>query len=874
MSLRGMTWTARIRPCRSTSSTSPSRTGIARTTSPKSCQMHSSLDSFRLCGDQTTGTNICAGCRTSTRLYFAQDFAGPRELATFLHSINRDDGLFARYVAYRNVLPFPNALYGALPPGGERDVSQRLCDLCHDMMPGTPESDKEKWNPSTATLPDMSCTNNNMIAKLDSQDNTHGWRTIVADGINATSAAAVLIANASAAMTGGILERAVGQWFSDRPLNYPRVPLVSPITSRAFGNVQRLSLDGPFDATKEAEHLLMFGDTTSTRPPSSRRVDVPRKWGEFSPAADLDGCGTDDEYAFAHLELLLRATHWPDMVAAARRGMLDWDRYHAEKMGGDSALASSLPCVALRSHFIGYVIDRSHFAAKMPYDRVFGDLDVPGLLRLAVLHVRFLRKSLSDASTSPDALMNSLLRAIGMSSLAHALPELNNASSLAGEMVTAFECVASDHLAGRAGLYLRSPFVHVLLLWRFQGLRRSGLATVGAGVTASFDGLTAASVQLFRPDGQLVRLCGSPSSTAAEFSGLHPHIEWLASRGTRGALPSFGDSMDPTSGYIVFRSPWVEILSGSSFYLYFNGMVDATSPSSNVDALHIDWFDRGRSWLTAGGSARDSSQSDSDMDNYYRSARAHNVVLFDVNEEFAAPVSPREAVSGRPGGRPCILSAEAVPVQLGGSTALIRVGEGRIVLHDAGTNHSRIIVSHPGEWLLIVDEVTSWLPVGLPAFSQSFHFAADVNVSRDASSGAVQSHVATAMVGASPARMRVLHAGSADGAAVTTRVSLHHGERTPAVEGWMEGKPAYVLRNGASVNGMSTTTVATLFEFLNATQPPTAGVNGVNIALSVSGRIASALAKDDLAVQWASEDGTQHAVRCAVVSGRRVWTIT
>lgn len=290
---------------------------------------------------------------------------------------------------------------------------------------------------------------------------------------------------------------------------------------------------------------------------------------------------------------------------------------------------------------------------------------------------------------------------VGLLSLAMSTPELNG--------VHEFKPFAKQGLRKLIGLHFseegihreHSPFYHVALINTLGLLVERGL--IDDDETLKLFQLASRNIAwLCHPHGDLIR-AGDSDQTQAATRIIYrddPQLKYVLSEGESGTKPPSNYQIFKESGYAVFRGAWEHRPWRETPYLFFSAAFHSRT-HKHADDFTFEWSERGRSLLIDSG--RYSYKYDHPNRQYVESTRAHNTVEIDgrnfsrfQNDAFGSAI-----IAGGESDGAFFVTAEVHRTRF------------------FKTHHKRTLVFHPGNWLVVIDQLTSPEPHD---FAQCFHF--------------------------------------------------------------------------------------------------------------------------------------------------------
>jgi Heparinase II/III-like protein/Heparinase II/III N-terminus len=203
----------------------------------------------------------------------------------------------------------------------------------------------------------------------------------------------------------------------------------------------------------------------------------------------------------------------------------------------------------------------------------------------------------------------------------------------------------------------------------------------------------------------------------------HPHLRWVTSGFQDGSPPKSNVQAFDQGGYAVLRAAPPRDRGGMdrASYLAMNCAFHSRT-HKHADDLSFVWYERGRRLLIDPGRYGYLGRVDPDSGLgrqgfwysdpkriYVESTRAHNAVEIDGRSYARKGVRPYGSALKRAGEQDGIAFAEGQ------------------VRHRKSLLHSRLLLQHPGRWLVVLDSIADTAG-DKHEFVQRFHFAPDLPV--------------------------------------------------------------------------------------------------------------------------------------------------
>ena len=245
----------------------------------------------------------------------------------------------------------------------------------------------------------------------------------------------------------------------------------------------------------------------------------------------------------------------------------------------------------------------------------------------------------------------------------------------------------------------------------------------------------------------------------------HPELQYVLSKGQRGTIPQEQYAVFPQSGYAAFRGPWDTHPWEEASYLFFSAMFHSRT-HKQADDFTFEWSELGKHLLIDAG--RFAYWYDDPRRKYIESTRAHNTVEIDGrdysryrNDAFGSAIQA-----------------------WGESSGLYFVESEVYRKRFFATNHRRILVYNPGNWVVVIDQLCS---AQQHKYTQWFHFDPELDI-------VAQGNELHGDVGTTTTKLVVLPLGPDD----NTSLRLVKGQEEPRLQGWTSLEPRTMTANYAA----------------------------------------------------------------------------
>ncbi len=266
---------------------------------------------------------------------------------------------------------------------------------------------------------------------------------------------------------------------------------------------------------------------------------------------------------------------------------------------------------------------------------------------------------------------------------------------------------------------------------------------------------------LLRPDGYVASFGDNARPVASNILSANPMVnEFLGSLGQRGTPPAWKDKVYSKSGYAILRDRW---WPADRFEMGVFTLITAAFNSithKHRDDLAVAIYGYGEDWLVDAGLYK--YDETDPLQKYARSARAHNTVSIDQTD---FPIT--ESLVG---------STTITRYQL---TDLAVYVEAQTKAYESVEFTRRLFYLRPNIWL--VEDVLIDRKGREHDFTQHFHFPPDKKVERI--------EKGLKITGTNDTEMIILDLCRQPGP------TLHCGESTPAVQGWLFPQYGQVVSN-------------------------------------------------------------------------------
>ena len=201
----------------------------------------------------------------------------------------------------------------------------------------------------------------------------------------------------------------------------------------------------------------------------------------------------------------------------------------------------------------------------------------------------------------------------------------------------------------------------------------------------------------FQPDGLSGLIGGSERKNVGQYKNLSPSMEYLENNET-GEKPTENLAIFKDAGFGAYRSHWEYEKSDITSYLLGSAAFHSRVHKQNDD-FTFEWFEKGQPIISDSGKY---SYDDDELTQFFRSRFAHNTVTVGDEVRWFSREKPY-------------------------GSALIGGGEfdGLIWMEferyrkDVSTQHYRLLILNPENWLLVLDHLDSKTNSD---FTQWFHF--------------------------------------------------------------------------------------------------------------------------------------------------------
>lgn len=392
---------------------------------------------------------------------------------------------------------------------------------------------------------------------------------------------------------------------------------------------------------------------------------------------------------------------------------MDWARQYPT-VAVASTFAWYDMAVGLRAYRLGYILDVAARTSNV------GDDDVQVLLDSVSLHAEVLRDDKRFAGHNNHG----FFQAAGQLALAARFPEFPWALNDHRQAVDRVSTMVDRQFAADGGHLEHSPEYHYMVWKTFAQLLDTGLVSA-PDVENKRAVIEEALSWLVTPRGT-VPLLGDSSEKNVEGSKgpVWPGLVYVMSAGDSGKPPQGNLKVFPQSGYAIIRHPWARedgTIDRSASYLVQLAAFHSRT-HKHADHLTFVWEDRGREILVDSGrygyvgrTKPGSPEAEagfwySDPKRMYvESTAAHNTVEIDGRDFPRRGATPFGSAITRAGESSGLYFVESE------------------VRHFRTIRHHRVLVLHPGGWLLVFD----WLWDNLKethTYTQRFHFAPSLEV--------------------------------------------------------------------------------------------------------------------------------------------------
>ncbi|WP_339908216.1 alginate lyase family protein [Symmachiella dynata] len=429
-------------------------------------------------------------------------------------------------------------------------------------------------------------------------------------------------------------------------------------------------------------------------------------------------------------------------LVMANRIALDWIEQHVLNES-ENPLAWYDMAIGRRAAFLGKLID-ANLRKNL--------LDDNRLLQLFIA-ARLHGLKLIDPEQITWTTNHGFYQLVGLLAMAKAVPQLNGAGEFHRFANGGLQKMLHEHFTEEGIHREHSPFYHLALVNTLGLLEEQNLIE-DQNLLDLFHSARKNIVWMSHPNGDLCR-AGDSDRTPTVDRILYPddpQLQYLISQGTQGVPPAENYRIFPKSGYAMFRDAWDHRPWREASYLHFSAAFHSGT-HKHADDLTFEWSELGRTLLIDSG--RFSYKYDHPHRRYVESTRAHNTVEIDGRDYSRE----RKDAFG---------SAIVAGGEFDGAY-FVEAAVDRT--QDFDTHHRRILVLRPGQWLAVIDRLTS--PQSHD-FAQCFHFDPDLNFRPISGRGI------SASLPESETALNVLPLAPGDG----LEMQLIKGQTTPRLQGW------------------------------------------------------------------------------------------
>jgi hypothetical protein len=501
-----------------------------------------------------------------------------------------------------------------------------------------------------------------------------------------------------------------------------------------------------------AERIMADGFEYGGR--SSFPLDVPIDWAA-DPFEDRNWCYALNSWNF------LRAgteayTNEPreDLAVFARRIVLDWIE---QCMHGTTTNEFSWydMVVGKRAAVLAVVVDE---ALRNP------DVSDHALLRLlfaARLHAAYL----SERDRIIWHTNHGIYQLAGLLALASSVPELRHSQEHREFAAQGLTQIFTSHFTDEGIHREHSPVYHFIIVNLLEAVLKTGWLQQQTELASLARAAGDNVVWMVHPNGALVRV-GDADLLMAEERQLQRNeaIRFVLSRGQEGRMPRSQFAIFPQSGYAAFRGPWDHSPYEEAPFLFFSAAFHSRA-HKQADDFTFEWSELGRVLVCDSG--RYGYNYEELGREYVESTRAHNTVEIDERDYS------RRALDA-----------------FGSAITAWGESEGTYFLEanlhretHFRTRHRRILVFRPGNWLAVMDLLSS---PRRHRFTQWFHFDPDLSFGGDA----------LTFQAAIPDTGKTLVVTPLSGADSLTAQCVR-GQKEPRLQGWMSLTPNTLTPNCA-----------------------------------------------------------------------------
>lgn len=409
----------------------------------------------------------------------------------------------------------------------------------------------------------------------------------------------------------------------------------------------------------------------------------PIDWAE-DPGDDNWSYQLNALYPLAPVFLSLAREYDPELHAFARLVFEDWIRFNIDE-DRDHPFRWNDMATGVRAAYLAQLIyhERSHGSQV-------------SLARFESIAVRHLQELANPENLAKNN--HALTQLVGIVALCEVIDSslCNTATTYA---VSQYESLFGDQFNDE-GIHLEhSPGYHLLAIDTFRRIEETGLLSLSREDRHILS-LARKNLQyMIHPDRGFAEFGDTDSDNARRAGRFDPQARWLTSGGDRGTPPEAGAKLFRKSGLLSIRS----LESQSLLYV-------STAHNSRVhkhlDSGSFEWSDRGFRIIVDSGKWGYDEGPERD---YVISQQAHNVVT-------------TGGVSPSPGDLPAEVGRLRVVEEDGVFVVVARIPAPRRLI-DA--DHTRFLAFNPGEWLVVADLVTEFLP---SSQTQWFQFSPDATL--------------------------------------------------------------------------------------------------------------------------------------------------
>lgn len=508
---------------------------------------------------------------------------------------------------------------------------------------------------------------------------------------------------------------------------------------------------------------------------------------------------------------------------------IDWFERH-DSLDSPAPFAWYDMAIGIRAYRLAYLID-----ACARWDGCTDD-ELAQLMQLVRLH----QQALTDDANFAAHSNHGFYFAAGQLAMAKRLPMLPAAAEHARQGEERVELLLENHFTSEGVHREHSPYYHRMVMETFAGLLQAGLLTWDRWAPR-LEAMQESLAWFVRPDNYLAMFGDTPQRhmRKPDPDGLtSPALLFTYTNGRRGRPPVENWRYFPEAGYVVFRDGWPsgEDDQADWSYLAQTGAFHSRT-HKHADDLSFVWHEHGQELLIDPGrfGYLDPITPDTELGQqgfyyghpkrvYVESTKAHNTVEIDGKSYPRRGVKPYGSALRDAGEWGGIYYSEAEVRQF----KTIR--------------HRRLLLYRPREWLVVTD----WLHDNLPnehRFTQRFHFAPEVEVSRTGSA-----HHVDLLLEAPALHVKPLLLAEA--------LPVSYGQADPSLLGWIARKdnhfaPCWSI--GYEATRARSGQFATLFAFGSEPVTGPSSMNGSGRKLDLRWRQGSFSHRVNLVVP---EDGT------------------